>query len=92
MTKPNIELIEDRILLKKIEEKPSGGIEIPDNTGTQAMEHMKGEVVCVGDDCKKIKEGDKVLFRDGYSKLQLEGEEYHIVREGNVVGRIKDNA
>lgn len=91
MQKPNIELIEDRVLLKKIEEKPAGGIEIPEGTGAAAMEHFKGEVVCVGEGCKKVKEGDMVLFKDGYSKLTLEGEEYHIVREGSVVGKIKDH-
>ena len=89
MTKPNIELIEDRVLLKKIEEKPTGGIEIPAGTATTS-EHFKAKVICVGADCKKVKEGDTVLFKDGFSKLTLEGEEYHVVREGNVVVRIKN--
>lgn len=91
MTNPNIELMEDRVLLKKIEEKPAGGIEIPEGTAG-ALEHFKGEVICVGVLCKVVKEGDVVLFRDGYSKLTLEGVEYHIVREGSVVGKIKDHA
>ncbi len=92
MTKPNIELTENRVLIKKIEEKPAGGIEVPEGTGTETMKHLKGEVICIGELCKKIKEGDVVLFRDGYSKLQLEGEEFHIAREDSIVGIIKDHA
>lgn len=92
MTKPNIELMEDRVLLKKIEEKHPGGIEVPPDAGNITIEHMKGEVVCIGADCKKVKEGDVVLFKDGYSKLNHEGVEYHVVRESSVVGKIKDHA
>ena len=81
----NIKLLENRLILKRI--KDSVGIEIPDGTGA-AIEHFKGEVVCVGEDCKKIKLGDTVLYRDGYNTLKVEGEEYHIARESNIVGII----
>ena len=81
-------MIEDRVLVRKVEDKALGGIEIPEGTGN-ALDHFKGEVVCIGDSCKKVQEGDVVLFRDGYSKLTHEGVEYHVIREGNIVGKIK---
>lgn len=90
MSKPNYELNEDRVLVKKLEAKPTGGLEIPEGTSTESG-YLQGEVVVVGD-CKKIKEGDIVHFKEGYSKITIEGVEYYLMREQYVVGRIKNHA
>lgn len=91
-TLSDLKLLENRILIKKIVEK-EGGIEIPENTGADLIHHFKGVVVCIGPECKNVKEGDNVIFRDGYNKMELKGEEYYVLREGNVVGIMnKENA
>mgnify|MGYP001582189733 CR=1 FL=1 len=86
---PNIELIEDRVLVKKLA-KPAGGLEIPEGTSTESG-YLQGEVVGVGD-CKTIKVGDVVYYKEGHSKILLDGEEYFIIREQYGVGRIKNHA
>ena len=88
-----IEMTEDRLLLKKrIEKKGEGGIELPPDGSINSTDYFAGEVIVAGDGCKKIKQGDTVLYKEGYSKLSFEGTEYHVVREGSVVARINDHA
>lgn len=85
----DLALLENRLLIKRIKEQKDGGIEIPDDVNVQDAVHFKGLVACVGPDCKNVKEGDTVIYRDGYSKLNLEGNEYHVAREDHIVGIIK---
>ncbi|SRR5215510_5186253 len=86
----------DRIVVKRIEEgaeKTAGGLFIPDSAKEKPQE---GEVVAVGqgkrtEDGKLIpldvKAGDRILFgKYSGSDIKLDGEEYMIMREDEVLG------
>jgi chaperonin GroES len=78
------------------EEKTKGGIIIPDTAKEKPAE---GKVVAVGngklDDSGKrvpleIKEGDRILFgKYSGTEVKIEGEEYLIMREDDVLGIIE---
>jgi len=90
--------LHDRILVQRTEEeqKSKGGIIIPDTAKEKPQE---GKVIAVGkgkisDDGKQIpldvKVGDKILFsKYGGSDIKIEGEEYVIMREDDVLGIIE---
>ena len=87
----------DRVLIQSIEEKEvnKGGIIIPDTAKEKPQE---GTVVAVGtgklDDSGKriefnVKVGDKVLIsKYGGTEIKIEGENYLIMREDDVLGII----
>lgn len=89
--------LQDRILVQRVEEesKTKGGIIIPDTAKEKPAE---GKVVAVGngkmgDDGKRIplelKEGDRVLFgKYAGTEVKIEGEEYLIMREDDILGII----
>ncbi len=93
----NVKPMEDRILLKPMEaeQKTAGGIIIPDNAKEKPQ---KGEVIAVGpgkvnDKGQRIemalKKGDKVLYgKYSGTEITIEGEEYLIVRESDVLAII----
>ena len=84
----------DRVIIRPLEaeQKTAGGIIIPDNAKEKPQ---KGEVVAVGpgrvaDNGQKIdmclKKGDKVLYgKYSGSEVTIDGEEYLIVRESDVL-------
>ena len=90
--------LHDRILVKRIEEGEQvvGGIIIPD---TAKEKPQQGKVVAVGagkiDDKGKrvpldVKEGDTILFgKYSGQEIKLDGEEYLIMREDEVLGVIE---
>ena len=90
--------LQDRILVQRVEEeeKTKGGIIIPDTAKEKPAE---GKVVAVGngklgDDGKRIpleiKKGDKVLFgKYSGTEVKIEGEEYLIMREDDILGVIE---
>ena len=90
--------LQDRILVKRIEEEEStkGGIIIPDSAKEKPQE---GEVVAVGkgkvrDDgtLRKldVAEGDRVLFGQyAGTEVTLDGTEHVIMREDDVLGVLK---
>ena len=90
--------LQDRILVKRVEEETTtkGGIIIPDTAKEKPAE---GEVIAVGigrigEDGKRIaleiKKGDKILFsKYGGTEIKIEGEEYMIMREDDVLGIIE---
>ncbi len=90
--------LQDRIIVKRLEEdqKTKGGIIIPDTAKEKPIE---GKVIAVGkgkktDDGKLIaldvKVGDKVLFsKYGGTEVKIDGEEYLIMREDDIVGVIE---
>jgi chaperonin GroES len=94
----NIRPLHDRVVVKRIEEKETiqGGIIIPDTAKEKPQE---GEVVAVGqgkrlDDGKlvplDVKAGDRILFgKYSGSEIKLEGEEYLIIREDEILGVIE---
>ncbi len=90
--------LNDRILVKRLEEeeKTKGGIIIPDTAKEKPAE---GEVVAVGPGkmndageriAMDVKEGDRVLFsKYGGTDVKLEGEDYLIMREDDILGVIE---
>jgi len=90
--------LQDRILVQRVEEKTTtkGGIIIPDTAKEKPAE---GKVFAVGDgkiadDGKKIplevKKGDRVLFgKYSGTEVQIEGDEYLIMREDDILGIIE---
>jgi chaperonin GroES len=94
----NLRPLQDRILVKRVEEeaKTKGGIIIPDTAKEKPVE---GKVVAagkgkVGDDGKRValevKEGDRILFgKYAGTDVKIEGEEYLIMREDDVLGVIE---
>lgn len=91
----NIRPLQDRMIVKRLEgeEKTKGGIIIPDAAKEKPME---GEVVAVGkgkisEDGKvrplDVKAGDRILFgKYAGTEIKLDGEEYLIMREDDVLG------
>lgn len=89
--------LQDRILVKRVEEeeKTKGGIIIPDTAKEKPAE---GKVEAVGngklgDDGKRVplevKKGDRILFgKYSGTEVKIEGEEYLIMREDDVLGVI----
>ena len=94
-TKTTLRPLHDRILVKRLEEGDikHGGIIIPDTAKEKPQE---GKVIAVGtgkvtDDGKKlplaVKEGDRILFgKYSGSEVKLDGEEYLIMKEEDVLG------
>lgn len=89
--------LHDRILVRRMaeEEKTAGGIIIPE---TAKEKPQRGEIVAAGngrvtEDGKnlplEVKVGDKVLFgKYAGTELKLNGEEYLMMREEDVLGII----
>jgi chaperonin GroES len=90
--------LHDRLLVKRIEETETvkGGIIIPDSAKEKPQE---GEVIAVGngkilDNGSKValdvKAGDKILFgKYSGTDIKIDGEEYMILREDEVLGVIE---
>ncbi len=90
-----IKPLQDRIVVKRVEEetKTAGGIIIPDS---HAEKPAQGEVVAVGEGYRNengsfaalsVKVGDRVLFtKYAGSEVKLEGIEYLIMKESDVLG------
>lgn len=97
----NIRPLYDRIVVRRIEEQEVkiGGLYIPDNAKEKPQE---GEVVAVGkgkrlEDGKvvalDVQAGDRILFgKYSGSEIKLDGEEYLIMREDEVLGILEGAA
>jgi chaperonin GroES len=97
----NIRPLYDRIVVKRIEstETMQGGLYIPDSAKEKPQE---GEVIAVGkgkrlEDGKVIaldvKAGDRILFgKYSGSDIKIDGEEYMIMREDEVLGVLEGTA
>lgn len=95
----SIQPLGDRVLVEpmKEDEVKKGGIIIPDSAKEKPQE---GRVIAVGtgkldDDGKKIpfnvKKGDKVLMpKYGGTEIKLDGKEYQIMREEDILAVIAD--
>ena len=89
----------DRVLVKRVEEATTtkGGIIIPDTAKEKPQE---GKVIAVGTgklDEKgnkipfNVKKGDKVLMpKYGGTEIKLDGKEYQIMREEDILGVLAD--
>jgi chaperonin GroES len=88
----------DRVVIRRVKEdqKTAGGIIIPDTVQEKPQE---GEVISVGpgalDDNGKrvvpeVKAGDRVLFgKWSGSEVKLDGEEFLIMKESDIMGIIE---
>jgi chaperonin GroES len=93
----NIRPLQDRVIVKRIEEgeQMRGGIIIPDSAKEKPQE---GEVIAVGEGKYKddgtrqtldVQVGDRVLFgKYSGSEIKLDGEEFLIMREDDILGII----
>ena len=94
----NIRPLHDRVIVRRIEEGEQirGGLIIPDSAKEKPQE---GEVIAVGagkyrDDGTRqtldVKAGDRVLFgKYSGSEIKLDGEEFLIMREDEILGVIE---
>ena len=90
--------LQDRCIVQRVaeEEKTKGGIIIPDTAKEKPQE---GKIIAVGkgkvnDDGKltplDVKAGDKILFgKYSGSEIRLDGEDYLIMREDDILGVIE---
>jgi chaperonin GroES len=90
--------LQDRLIVERIdeEEMSTGGIIIPDSAKEKPQE---GKIIAVGkgktgDDGKlvklDVKKGDRILFgKYSGSEVKLDGSEYLIMREDDVLGVIE---
>ena len=91
--------LHDRVLVRRIEEAETvrGGIIIPDSAKEKPQE---GEAMACGNGkvldsghrvALEVKPGDRVLFgKYGGSEIKVDGEEYLILREDEILG-VLDN-
>jgi len=91
----NLRPLHDRVLVRRLEEKEAmrGGIIIPD---TAKEKPQQAEVVAVGKGkllesgertAPDVKAGDRILFgKYSGSDVKIEGEEYLILREDEILG------
>ncbi len=98
MAKMNLKPLGDRVIVKPMEaeEKTKGGIILPDTAKEKPIE---GTVVAAGpgkvsDDGKaikmEVKVGDKVLYgKYSGTEVNVEGEEYLIMRESDIFAIIE---
>ena len=97
----NVRPLHDRIIVRRLEEGEQriGGIIIPDSA---KEEPQQGKVIAAGngkvkDDGKRIaldvKSGDLILFgKYSGQEIKLDGEEYLIMREDEVLGVIEGSS
>jgi len=90
--------LQDRILVQRVkeEEKTKGGIIIPDTAKEKPVE---GRVIAVGIGklseegnriALEVKKGNRILFgKYSGNEIKIEGEEYLIMREDDVLGIIE---
>lgn len=87
----------DRVLVQRLEAatKTPGGLFIPEKAQSKVME---GTVVAVGPGARTdagahipmaVAVGDKVMLPEyGGSKVELEGSDYHLFRETDIVAKL----
>ena len=92
--------LHDRVLVRRIEEAETvrGGIIVPDSAKEKPQE---GEAVACGNGkvldsghrmALEVKPGDRVLFgKYGGNEIKLDGKEYLIVREDEILGTLDKN-
>ena len=95
----NIKPLHDRVIIRRIEDsadKTAGGLFIPDTAKEKPQE---GDFIAAGAGKYKedgtrqaldVKAGDRVLFgKYSGSEIKLDGEEYLIMREDEILGIIE---
>ncbi len=88
--------IDDRVVVKRIEEERKSQIELPD---TAKEKPQQGEVIAVGPGkllengrriAPSVKVKDKVLFgKYAGNEIKIDDEEYLILRENEILGKLE---
>ena len=98
-TRTTVRPLDDRVLIKPSEadERTTSGIFLPEGAKEKPM---TGKVIAVGpgklaDDGTRmpvtVKKGDTVLFgKYGGTEIELDGDEYQILRENELLGIVTD--
>ena len=93
--------LHDRVVVRRLaaEEKPAGGIIIPDTAKEKPME---GEVIAAGPGARNeagalvpldVKSGDRILFgKWSGTEVKLNGEDLLIMKESDIMGIIQVTA
>ena len=96
----NFKPLHDRVLVRRVEsdQKTAGGIIIPDTAQEKPME---GEVLEIGSGARDevgklvpldVKKGDKILFgKWSGTEVKMNGEDYLIMKESDIMGIIAPN-
>lgn len=82
--------LKDRVFISYTEEveKTPGGIYVPD---TAKEKPQRGKVEAIGAEVKEVKVGDEVMFdRYAGSKVKMNGTEYLIVKEEDILGIVEE--
>ena len=91
----NFKPLHDRVLVRRVEsdQKTAGGIIIPDTAQEKPME---GEVLETGSGARDevgklvpldVKKGDKILFgKWSGTEVKIDGKEYSIMKESDIMG------
>ncbi|HHN66099.1 MAG TPA: co-chaperone GroES [Nitrospirae bacterium] len=82
--------LKDRVFISYTEEveKTPGGIYVPD---TAKEKPQRGKVEAIGTEVKEVKVGDEVMFdRYAGSKVKMNGTEYLIVKEEDILGIVEE--
>jgi len=85
----SLQPLADRIVLEQIEseEKTSSGIILPDSAKEKPEQ---AKVIAIGPDVKGVKVGEVVLYtKYGPNEAKVDGKEYLIVKEEDVMAIIK---
>ena len=85
----SLQPLADRIVLEQIEseEKTSSGKILPDSAKEKPEQ---AKVVAVGPDVKELKTGDLVLYtKYGPNEVKVDGKEYLVVKEEDVLAILK---
>lgn len=101
--KQSIKPLGDRVVIRPLTEDESAGttspsgIIVPDSV-SKDEKNEQGIVVAVGagrwdDDGEKripmeVKEGDRVIFNSWRDKIKIDGEEYSVISESDILGVI----
>ncbi len=94
----NIRPLHDRVVVRRLEEErtTAGGIVIPDSATEKPIQ---GKIIAVGKGkpldngqlrAMDVKVGDRILFgKYSGTEVKLEGEEYLVMREDDIMGVIE---
>ncbi len=83
-----IKPLADRVVAVRVEaaEKTASGLYLPDNAKEKPV---VAEVKAVGPDVKSVKVGDKIVYKEyTTTELRLDGTEYLIVKEEDVLATV----
>ncbi|MGL9725535.1 MAG: co-chaperone GroES [Wolbachia sp.] len=96
MSSVNLNVLDDSVLIKPINEEKQGGIVLPSSAEKKPT---KGEIIAIGDGSRNssgerialvVKTGDKVFYRQwAGTELEHGNEKYIVMKESDILAIIK---